>query len=185
MRFVFEVWDLIKKAWHKLVYVPIMRMQLGTHGTHVNIGKGARGTWENVNVGNYVSIGVNCLLLSTRAKIIIGDYVMFGPNVSVITGNHRIDVVGKRMYEVKDTDKRSSDDQDVVFAGDNWIGANSTILKGVTIGEGAVVAAGSVVNKSVPPYSVVGGVPAKVIKMRFTEEEIAEHKSVILQKSKK
>lgn len=182
MRFVFEVWDLIKKAWHKVVYVPIMRMQLGVHGTHVNIGKGARGTWKNVNVGNYVSIGVNCLLLSTRAKIIIGDYVMFGPNVSVITGNHRIDVVGKRMYEIKDTDKRSSDDQDVVFAGDNWIGANSTILKGVTIGEGAVVAAGSVVNKSVPPYSVVGGVPAKVIKMRFTEEEIAEHKSMILQR---
>lgn len=86
------------------------------------------------------------------------------------------------MYEIKDTDKRSSDDQDVVFAGDNWIGANSTILKGVTIGEGAVVAAGSVVNKSVPPYSVVGGVPAKVIKMRFTEEEIAEHKSMILQR---
>lgn len=56
MRFVFEVWDLIKKAWHKVVYVPIMRMQLGVHGTHVNIGKGARGTWKNVNVGNYVSI---------------------------------------------------------------------------------------------------------------------------------
>ena len=51
MRFVFEVWDLIKKAWHKVVYVPIMRMQLGVHGTHVNIGKGARGTWKNVNVG--------------------------------------------------------------------------------------------------------------------------------------
>ena len=112
--------------------------------------------------------------------MIIGDYVMFGPNVSVITGNHRIDVLGERMYEVKDSDKRDSDDQDVVFAGDNWIGANSTILKGVTIGEGAVVAAGSVVNKSVPPYSIVGG-PAKMIKMRFTEKEIIEHQKLISQ----
>lgn len=129
--------------------------------------------------GNYVSIGANCLLLSTRAKVIIGDYVMFGPNVSVITGNHRIDVIGKRMYEIKDSDKRATDDQDVIFAGDNWIGANSTILKGVTVGEGAVVAAGALVNKNVPPYAIVGGVPAKVIKMRFTEDEIAEHKKII------
>ena len=82
------------------------------------------------------------------------------------------------MYEVKDSDKRDSDDQDVVFSGDNWIGANSTILKGVTVGEGAVVAAGALVNKDVPPYAIVGG-PAKVIKMRFTEDEIAEHKKLI------
>ena len=115
-------------------------------------------------------------MLSTRAKVIIGDYVMFGPNVSVITGNHRIDVIGKRMYEIKDSDKRATDDQDVIFAGDNWIGANSTILKGVTIGEGAVVAAGALVNKDVPPYTVVGGVPAKVLKMRFTETELRDHK---------
>ena len=66
MRFVFRIWNLIKRAWHKLVYVPVMKMQLGSHGSHVNIGKGARGTWENVHTGSYVSIGVNCLLLSTR-----------------------------------------------------------------------------------------------------------------------
>lgn len=179
MRFVFESLDLVERVWHKFIYVPFMRMQLAKHGTHVNIGKNSRGTWKNVYTGNYVSIGANCLLLSTRAKVIIGDYVMFGPNVSVITGNHRIDVIGKRMYEIKDSDKRATDDQDVIFAGDNWIGANSTILKGVTVGEGAVVAAGALVNKNVPPYTIVGGVPAKVIKMRFTEDEIAEHKKII------
>ena len=155
MRFVFESLDLVERVWHKFIYVPFMRMQLAKHGTHVNIGKNSRGTWKNVYTGNYVSIG---------AKVIIGDYVMFGPNVSVITGNHRIDVLGKRMYEVKNSDKRDSDDQDVVFAGDNWIGANSTILKGVTVGKGATVAAGAVVNKSVPPYTIVGGVPSKEIR---------------------
>lgn len=65
------------------------------------------------------------------------------------------------MVEV--AEKLPENDQDVVFEGDNWIGANVTVLKGITIGEGAVV------NKNVLPYTIVGGVPAKVIKMQFAE----------------
>ena len=56
-----------------------------------------------------------------------------------------------------------------------WIGANVTILKGVRIGTGSVVAAGAVVTIDVPAFSIVGGVPAKVIKKRFTDEEIEQH----------
>ena len=66
-------------------------------------------------------------------------------------------------------------DQPVVIEDDVWCGANVTILKGVTIGHGSVVAAGAVVTKSFPPYSIIGGIPAKLLKMRFTEEEIKEH----------
>lgn len=54
-----------------------------------------------------------------------------------------------------------------------------TILKGVTIGRGSVVAAGAVVTKSCPPYSIIGGVPAKVIKQRFSPEEIVKHESIL------
>ena len=79
------------------------------------------------------------------------------------------------MISITDTEKRPEDDQDVIFEGDNWIGANATILRGVTIGHGAVIAAGAIVTKDVPPFSIAGGVPAKVIKMRFTEEELNEH----------
>lgn len=57
------------------------------------------------------------------------------------------------------------------FEGDNWICTNACILKGVTVGKGAVVAAGAVVTKDVPPYSIVAGAPARVIKMRFDEEK--------------
>ena len=63
----------------------------------------------------------------------------------------------------------------MVIEDDVWCGANVTILKGVTIGRGSIVAAGAVVTHSFPPYSVIGGVPAKLLKMRFTPEEIVEH----------
>ena len=78
--------------------------------------------------------------------------------------------------------KLPENDQDVVFEGDNWIGMNTTILKGVTIGRGCIVAAGAVVNKSTPPYTIVGGVPAKVLKMRFTPEQIKIHEDLLRHK---
>ena len=60
-----------------------------------------------------------------------------------------------------------------------WCGANVTILKGVTIGKDSIVAAGAVVTKSFPPYSIIGGVPAKLLKKRFTEEQIQEHERLM------
>jgi hypothetical protein len=69
----------------------------------------------------------------------------------------------------KDTYSKGS----IRIGNDVWIGANATILSGVTIGDGAVVAAGSVVVKPVPPYAIVGGVPAMIIKYRFPSETIA------------
>ena len=59
------------------------------------------------------------------------------------------------------------------------VGCNVTILKGVTIGRGSVVAAGAVVTKSCPPYSIIGGVPAKIIKQRFTIDEIVKHEEIL------
>ena len=63
----------------------------------------------------------------------------------------------------------------VVIEDDVWIGANVTILKGVTIGHGSVIAAGAVVTQSFPPYSIIGGVPARLLKQRFTEEQQKEN----------
>ena len=105
--------------------------------------------------------------MCTRAKIIFGDHVMTGPGVTMITGGHRIDIPGRPMKSIHNNEKLPENDQDIILNGDNWIGANSIILRGVTIGEGAVVAAGAVVTNDVPPYSIVGGVPARVLKRRF------------------
>ena len=130
---------------------------------------------KNILLGNNVAIGDDTLFMCARAKIKIGDNVMFGPRVTVITGGHRMDAVGRYMISITDAEKTPEDDRDIVLEGDIWVGANATILRGVTIGQGAVIAAGAVVTKDAPPFAIVGGVPAKVIKMRFDEETIKEH----------
>ena len=117
-------------------------------------------------VGNNVSFSPFCVFYCTRANIIIGDNVMFGPHVTLITGGHRINILDRPMSEIKNDEKEGSEDKDIVFEGDNWIGANATILKGVTIHKGAVVGAGAVVTHDVPSYAVVGGCPAKILKYR-------------------
>ena len=91
---------------------------------------------------------------------------MFGPNVTIITGGHETRNKNKPMYSIGDKEKGKDLDKDIIFEGDNWIGANAIILKDVTIHKGSVVVAGSVVTKDVPSYAVVAGVPAKVIKYR-------------------
>ena len=94
-----------------------------------------------------------------------------------------LNIVGKFVDQVYDDMKLPENDEDVIFEGDNWIGMNVTILKGVTIGRGCIVAAGAVVNKSTPPYSIVGGIPAKVLKMRFTPEQIEKHEAILYPKN--
>ncbi len=90
-----------------------------------------------------------------------------------------MDLIGKHIYEIGEDEKLPENDIDV-FVGDGvWCGCNVTILKGCHIGRGAVIAAGSVVTKDVPPYAIVGGNPAKLIKYRFSEEQILEHERVL------
>lgn len=148
-------------------------------GNDVMIEQNCDGNWENVSCGSDVHIGKNNLLMCALAQIEIGNHVMFGPNVTVITGDHRTDIVGRYMTTITNREKLPDNDRPVVFEGDNWIGANATILKGVTVGRGSIVASGAVVNRDVPPYAIVGGVPAKVISYRFSEKQIVEHEKML------
>lgn len=128
---------------------------------------------ENLSIGNNVSIGYNAIFYCTLSKIRIEDNVVIGPGLTIIAGDHNFTVVGKYICDVND--KLPENDQDVVIESDCWIGANVTILKGVRIGRGSVIAACSCVTKSIPPYAIVGGVPAKHIKNRFSPEQIKKH----------
>ena len=93
-------------------------------------------------------------------------------------------IIGRYIDTVRDEEKLPEYDQDVVIEENVWCGANVTILKGVTIGRGSIIAAGAVVTKSIPPYSLVGGVPAKVIKLLYTEEEIKKHELLLKENNK-
>ena len=132
---------------------------------------------ENLSIGNDVSIPRFAHIFCTDAPLTIGNKVIFGPAPTIVTGNHRIDVVGK--FIVDSIEKLPENDKKVTIEDDIWFGANVTILMGVTIGRGSVIAAGAMVNKSCPPYSIIGGVPAKVLKFRFTIDEILEHEKVL------
>lgn len=117
-----------------------------------NVGKGLK-VGNNSNIGPYNYIGCS-------GEILIGDNVMISPRVSIYAENHVFDEIGITMKS------QGVSISKVIIEDDCWIAANSVILSGVTIGRGSVVAAGSVVTKNVEPYSIVGGIPAKLIKKR-------------------
>ena len=128
---------------------------------------------SNMSVGDGTSIPKGSIFYCTNAPLTIGRNVIFGPKPTIITGDHRINIIGR--FIIDSNEKKPENDLPVVIEDDVWTGANITILKGVTIGRGSVIAAGAVVIKSCPPYSIVGGVPAKILKYRFTVDEILEH----------
>lgn len=148
-------------------------------GTNVSIGKNSR-IFGHVNVGNNVVLGYGSYLVSARAKINIHDNVVLGPNVTIYTGDHPMNVIGKHISEITENDKVGAEwDKDVVIESGCWIGTRAIILKGVTIGKGSVVGAGAVVTKDIAPYSIYVGVPKVKVLKRFTEEQIAEHENLL------
>lgn len=135
--------------------------------------------YKHISVGDNVYIGPGAFMLAALSHIHIGSNTAIGPHVTVIGGDHRFDIVGKPINCYTQRDKLPENDRDVVIGEDVWIGSGVTILKGVTINRGCIVAAGAVVTKSPPPYSIVGGVPAKVIGQRFDAEQIVEHERIM------
>lgn len=142
----------VKRLYNK-IYIPKYKKIMIHCGSNVTFSPAdSVFTYESMDVGDKVSIGYHADFVATRSKIIIRDHVVFGPHVSIRGGDHRFDIPGRYIDSIKDDDKQPQNDADVVFEGDNWIGMNTTILKGVTIGFGCIVAAGSVVNKSTPLF---------------------------------
>lgn len=130
---------------------------------------------EYVKVGNYTYGPLKILNYATTEKISIGNYCSIAGNVTfILNADHNIDTISTFPFKVKYLGEKyeGTSKGDIVVCDDVWIGYGSTILSGIKIGQGAVIAAGSVVTKDVEPYSVVGGVPAKTIKMRFSDDII-------------
>lgn len=117
---------------------------------------------RNIEIGEHCLINHNNVLQAGKGKgkIVIGNYVHTGANVMMFAYNHG--------FYTREVPSKEQDyfDNTIIIDDDVWIGAGSIILPGVHIGKGAVIAAGAVVNKDVMDYAVVGGIPAKVLKIR-------------------
>lgn len=148
-----------------------------SHGRNVHFDPDGFYTFETISLGCDVSLGLGALLMAAKANIWIGSKVMFGPYVTIIAGNHNTAEVGRAMFDV--TQKREGDDKDVIVEDDVWIGSRAILLRGVTVGRGAIVAAGAVVTRDVPPYAIVGGIPAGVLRFRWDVETIERHEAEI------
>lgn len=130
---------------------------LSSCGLDPNIDRGATFGHE-VSLGDYSNIGYMC---EVHGKVFVGSHVMMAPRVRIYTVNHRTDSLDIPM------DLQGNDEMNPVSIGDDcWIGDGAIILPGVHIGSHSIVGAGAVVTKSFPDFSVIGGVPAKCIKMR-------------------
>ena len=109
----------------------------------------------DVTIGDYTRIGIHCTVIG---PVCIGNNVNLAQGITVTALNHNFEDTSRRI------DEQGISTKPVVIGDDVWIGANAVILPGVTIGRHVVVAAGAVVTKDIPDYSLVAGIPAKVIK---------------------
>lgn len=126
-------------------------------GKNVNFEQGARFNPE-LSIGDYSGIGVNCFV---SGRTYIGSHVMMGPDCIMYSYSHAHDRLDIPM------DEQGFEKPTPIHIGDDvWIGARVIILPGVNIGSHCIIGAGSVVTKDVPDYAIVGGVPAKIIRMR-------------------
>lgn len=138
--------DLVRNILSEIIDKPIDKSTIIFPPFYTNFGR-------FIHIGKNAFINHACSFLD-MGGIYIDDEVLIGPKVNLITENHPLDPEDRKALIAKPiTLKRRA-----------WIGAGSTILPGVTVGQNAVVAAGSVVSKDVPDNVVVGGVPAKFIK---------------------
>ena len=126
----------------------------------------------------------NVDIATTHAKFIMKPHSYTAEGLRVKTGNHAM-IIGRFSKSIKENEKPAGLDKDVVVESDVWIGCNVTLLAGVTIGRGCTIAAGAVVTKSMPPYSIIAGVPAKPIKFKWTIDEIMQHESMLYPESER
>lgn len=175
MWFVMKMWKIFWRVLYEMVFknlpnsnsfIKIGQKQIRSFcvkqfvrhvGNNVNIEGGVRLS-SKLSIGNNSGVGINA---NIQGDITIGDNVMMGPEVAIYTVNHCTERIDIPMNVQGITPEKP-----VVIGNDVWIGTRVIILGGVKVGTGSIIAAGSVVTKSIPAYTIVAGVPAKVVKVR-------------------
>lgn len=133
-----------------LKLMPYSKKSFLEHTVYLSIGK-------NIKIGLDCQINENVFIQGA----IIGKNVLIAPNVAILSISHN-----HQNIEIPITDQGESDPNPPIIEDDVWLGRNAVIMPGIVIGKSSIIGAGAVVTKDVAPYSVMGGVPAKLIKMR-------------------
>ena len=158
---IFKLHQICSKVWVRLLMVSYSA-QFKQVGKDVIFNPvSSVFSYKTIELGSHVFIGGKAWF---SGEIYIGNYVMFGPSVSILGGDHEYKSLEKPMFFVKENAERCAP---IIIEDDVWIGANSVVLDGVVIKKGAVIAAGAVVSKNVEQFEIVAGVPAKKIKNRL------------------
>ena len=159
----------LKNILRKIYYLRSFR-NFKSYGANILLGpKGLIARANEISFGSNVYIARN-FFISAR-NLTVGDNVMIGPNLVIECDNHVYNKIGLPMFSYWEIKKGGY----ATICNDVWIGANVTILTDVEIGEGCIVGAGSLVNKSLPAYTICVGVPCKPIKRRFTDIDLKKH----------
>lgn len=158
-----------RKKWRRQNRHNFTNAKVSFDSKKVQVGKGTYGDLDVRHFG------------SNEEKLIIGNYCSIAPEtIFVLGGEHNYKSISSFPFGTK-YGLRANESMvkgPIILEDDVWVGFRSTIMSGVTLGRGCIVAAGAVVTKDVPPYAIVGGVPAKVIKYRFSEKMIEKLSSV-------
>jgi acetyltransferase-like isoleucine patch superfamily enzyme len=176
LKFAAHLLDVSHRGFRRL-RMYLLRPLFGSHGRGFMFDPDGLYSFQNIHVGDQVNLGYQPILMAARSDIRIGSHVMFGPQVLVVGGGHNTTKVGSFMIEVQE--KTANDDLGVVIEDDVWVGARAVLLRGVTLGRGTIVGAGSVVNRSTPPYAIVAGTPARVVRFRWDVDTILAHESAL------
>ena len=174
IRIIAKLLSIFGRFWIKYINRPLYKSCLGYCGKNVDLRLYRNpGMLSRVYMYDNTNIYQGFRFISVTGKFIMKKNSGAAAGLTVITGNHQR-VMGKRFKELSGN-HIGDIEKDVVVEEDVWLGANVTLLSGVTIGRGATVGAGSVCIKSVPPYAVVIGNPAKVVGFNFVPEQVIEH----------
>ena len=145
----------LRRMCSKLIFDKCGKNSCAEYGAFISNG-------SNIEIGDYSAIGINAYIGGTSdgGKLKIGNYVLMAPEVVILTSNHNSKDINIPMCY------QGVSKETVVIEDDVWICTRVMIMPGVTIHRGVIAAAGAVVTKDIPPYAVVGGVPARILRMR-------------------
>lgn len=172
---VFRILDSLRFSFRYLIdkYVKNpARLGFRSIGIHSQIGCGSILSSQNIEMEDWTRIQNKCNMISSSGKLVVKKYSSIGSGCTIIPGAHTPTVGLPQFLSITGINDKNGT---IVIEEDVWIGASVVLLSHCKIGRGAIVAAGAVVSKPVPPYAIVAGIPAKIIGTRFSIDQIIEH----------